>query len=224
MPYARKYRRYARKGKRVYRKARRYAGYAATAYRAYRLASSVASMVNAETKKQDTDIAFPTTETGSILNLVGIAQGDDDNQRNGNSIKLKRITIKGTIAHDNGTSVKPGVVKLWIIRDKQQQADTSPTYTEVFDENSIHPFLNPDNVGRFQILASRTINLSDTSILKKTFSVSVPFKNLHVRYNGSATSDIQRNGIYMLYISSNNSAGGSGPYFQGQSRVYYYDN
>ena len=79
--------------------------------------------------------------------------------------------------------------------------------------------LNRDNMGRFTILLDKQLNLTanTSAIMVKEM---VPL-NFHARYNGTASTDIEKNGVYLMLVSSDNT---NQVGVVGVCRVAYYDN
>lgn len=137
--------------------------------------------------------------SGTMLSLNQIAQGDGNGQRTGNSIFLRRINAHFTVVNN---STAGQVFHRWILFiDKQQIGDTAPTATDVLESSDVRSSLNPLTAGRFVILKNwefATSQLStDTKIIKY-------FKDIrhHIRFNGTGATDIQKGGVYMLFMSN----------------------
>lgn len=180
-------------------------------------------MVNVEQKKFDfgeTSQAIPVG--GDVVHLTAIAQGDNDGTRSGNSVLGQRLLINGNISI-NAAATNTNV-RILVIRDKQQVGDGTPAITDVLDASYadylVAP-LNNDTVGRFDILYDRRFDLHvDTEKATKLFKISRSV-NKHVRYNGSAGTDIQKGGLYMIACSSEAT---NTPTYTYYSRFTYTDN
>jgi len=149
---------------------------------------------------------------GSVAHLSLIAQGDTQGGRTGNTINVTSISVKGafTRAADNlGANDK----LMWaIVVDKEQGADTNPTATEVF--GSTDPFValpDLDHLERFKflyvskVLDPRMMGLDSDATTPPTRDNAFDFQwtgNLKVSYNGSTTGDIEKNGIFVVVLSS----------------------
>lgn len=173
--------------------------YISTASKALALAYSVKKLVNVEYKKFDTNISAAISTAGVTYNLVNMAQGDTDNLRNGNSIKLTSLQYKLLLRQN--TSAISTSLRIVIVKDNQQVADTAPGFNAVFESTDpTISFLNNETVGRFSIVHDRTHLLSngDNFIrMEKWFKTL----NSHVRYNGSAATDLQKGCYYLMLIS-----------------------
>lgn len=199
------------------------ASVATTAYKAYKGVQAIRKLVNVEVRKldiPDTSTYNPDNSTGSVFHLSALAEGDSDNARTGNSIMGKYLTVRYTcIKHASASATN---VRMLIVRDNQQIADSSPTIAQLLDTNGsdycLAP-LNDDTVGRFQVLHDVSYQL-DANRLFKTSKINLPIK-FHIRFNGNADTDIQRNGIYLLVVTSEAT---NTPTFKFYSRLGFHDN
>lgn len=177
-------------------------------------------LVNSELYKLDTAITGSLPDTAGVNSLVAIAQGDGVNARTGNSIFVRSINWKGQCFRT--TSGNAGqTVKLALIMDTQQVGDTAPAFSDIYQSTTPYSHLNSSNVGRFKVLASKIICLSSTGELIKNFEINVPMRH-HVRYNGTASTDIQKGGLYVAYVSDQVTT--NYPSLQSTVRVSYHDN
>jgi len=191
------------------------------AQKAYRMAKSIKRTYKPEVKKSDKgQSTYNVGTVAGVIPVTSIAQGDDNLTRSAHKILVKSVVAKGWIKHNN-TASDGQVVKVWLIQDKQQVGDTAPTAANIFtvQGNSVTSPLNPDTVGRFKILWSKTFILDPSNEIKTMYM----FKRLSlpVRYNGATISDIQKNGLYILYASSDDA---NKPTLTIDIRTSFYDN
>lgn len=168
------------------------------------LQKAVASL-RPELKLTDISISLVNVTTaGSVTHITGIAQGDDTNGRTGNSISVKNIGLKGII--DEASMTNTGYYRYAFVVDKQQIADTSPGVADIFTGNPLTLFPTAASRDRFTILylspiisgtAAKSGNRLQAGYVQYDWS-----GNINVAYNGTATSDIQKNGIYFVFLSS----------------------
>jgi len=156
------------------------------------------TLVNSETHKLDTSTSGNVTTTATITHITAIAQGDGINQRTGNSILVNYIYMRTQIVLN--ASATTSMFRLLLIRDLQQVGDTAPALLDVLTTADCNSFLNANNVGRFKILHDCVYSL-DNAQRKQLFFKKYIKLNQHVRYNGSASSDIQKGGIYLMVLS-----------------------
>lgn len=208
MPYGyrRRYgrrRRYKRKGSRSVGFLDRKYSTKDIAMSAWKSAKWLASMVNVEKKVYTVDFVNTVGTSGSIQTLNNMAVGDTQNLRDGNSIKSKSVAITGNVRFSGGaTDTMVRMVLLW---DNQQVADNAPSLTDIFGSvtPSQYAQLNIETLGRFSIIADKRIIMTATNqaASNKTFKFVVKL-NRHVRFNGTASSDIQKNGLYLVVFSN----------------------
>lgn len=182
--------------------------------------SYLKGLVNSELYKYDDVLASAVTTSGVISSMNLIAQGDGEGQRTGNSIFVRNIAMQGqAIRNASGATPDSQVVRLVIFQDTQQIADTAPAITDVLETNSVNSYLNKANVGRFKVLFNKKMYLS-SQMPQVPFNY---FKTLrhHIRFNGSATSDVQKGGLYYFFISNEAT---NGPSIAMRLRVSYHDN
>lgn len=191
------------------------------AKRAYQGVRYLKGLVNSEMFKFDNSFNSTVSTSPGSLNLVGIGQGDDENQRQGNSILARYLHLRFDITiHASATNT---FLRMVLVCDKQQTADTSPTFSDIFDTSTVSAVIGPLNkntVGRYSIMFDRVFKLDNQAhpnIFKKMY-----FKLYrHVRYNGTATTDVQKNGMWLFYVSNEAT---NTPTLTLQSRIGYHDN
>lgn len=222
MPY-RKYK------KRYTRKRRGNKTWLSSAQSAWKLAKSaynqiryLKSLINVEKKKYDVEVTATTvSSSGAVYSLSGIAQGDTDQLRNGNSILCQNLYLRGVVAQPNNLT---GMFRLIIFLDKQQVSDTSPSLTDVIDptfSNYYNAPLNNLTVGRFKILKDTKFHTEPGSAITIPFKYFIPLTGHHMRFNGTASTDIQKGGIYILVVSDK---GALFPTIEYVSRLTFTDN
>lgn len=188
---------------------------------AWKTAKYLKGLVNVEFKKYDKSGTGTINSTGAITHITDIAQGDTDQSRNGNSLLLKSINLKFQIAM-NGSSAG-SIVRCLVFHDKQQVGDTSPSVSDVLDGDAVSPLLAPLNnltVGRFSILFDRMYKMGNSSDPIKIIKMYRKCLS-HVRFNGTASTDIQKNGLYFLLVSNEPT---NVPTVSYQSRLTFIDN
>jgi len=218
---------YARKSsvKRSYRK--RSYGSKSSGGLARKALSSVqrlSRMVKPEVKKiTETYGATSFTSAGVVYStLDNVAQGTAYNERVGNQIKSQYMSIDYTLSSTTiASGGAPHEYRFIVFYDKQQIGDTTPAVTDVLQFASVNSPLNPLTVGRFKILKNiRGIMDANNIAYVKNLNFHIPLKSHVIRYNGSLGSDVQVGSLYMLVISSSNSATNT---FNGYQRMGYTD-
>lgn len=218
--------RYSRR--RTYRRRKKPAWYNRK-YNAFQLAQKAAKgvwylkgLVNSELYKRDSTLgAQLTLNTGNVHSLVAIPQGDAHNERTGISIFVRSINFKTTISLGTGATTDQ-MVTVYIVQDNQQISDNPPAVGDLLVDpaNMMSP-LSSLTAGRFTILKKWRVTLKPTYATFKVLEHYIKLRH-HVRYNGTASTDVQKGGIYAMWTT--NSSGASAPQFTMYNRIAYHDN
>jgi len=158
---------------------------------------AIRALINVETFVLDTQITQVTvTGTPYITQLNGVAIGDAQNQRTGNSILMANVRRTEYVV----TAAPNAIVREILFYDKQQIADTAPASTDLLESNSVLSLYNKLSASRFQVLEDKLYTLNSVS---KTSRIIRNFKKLqkHASFNGALSSDIQKMGLYKLIIT-----------------------
>lgn len=194
---------------------------ASTASTALRLATQVYGMVNSERMLLPLTSSDAVTTTAGITHLTPIAQGDSNISRTGNSILAKTLNMQmEVVMHNSATST---FFRILVIQDKQQVADTPPTIADILEASSSTNSIYEINThGRFKILKNYHFSLDTYKARSKVIKFHYKFpKTHHIRYNGSASSDIQKNGVYLVLLSNEATNAGNVNWY---STFTYHDN
>lgn len=220
-------RRYVRRGRGRRGRGRRGGGFgrmARNAVGAWSLAKSALAgvrylrgLVNSEMYKYDLDVTPTVDTTGTVTHLTGIAVGDGDNQRTGNSIFVRGMYIRFSMKINAVATAS--LIRILLVRDRQQVADTVPTIADVLEAVTPNAPLNSNSVGKYDILWDRVVALQLANLDNKFLTKFIPCRS-HVRFNGTAGTDIQRNGVYLMIFSNDANA----PTVTYSSRITYHDN
>lgn len=212
-----------RKSKKSYPRRRR--TYARTsgerlAIKALRGVKAIRGIINSEKKVHDISSSFEPTTTGTVIHLNPVSQGDTNTSRDGNSILAKYLGVRTrSIMHSTATAT---YIRYMIIQDTQQVSDTTPTIGDILQDVSVLSFYDRNlNVGRFKVLHDKVQNLDVINRWSGQLNFNCSL-NHHTKFNGTAGSDIQKNGLYLVLLS--NEATGTKPNVTYESRFAYYDN
>lgn len=192
------------------------------ALKALKKTTYLSGLVNSEKKVfeyNQVPTAVPNLPNGYRLPFTAIGQGDTMVDRNGNSIFARYLNIKGTIYADNANTAASSV-RVWLIKDTQQTSDATPPFLEVFANPNINTMLNRDTLGRFTIMYTKQFNFSPGGSKIQNFNINKVFRH-HVRYNGPASTDIQKGGIYLFALSD---SAANQPLLSFFGRLRFYDN
>lgn len=213
--------------RRVFRRRRRVPWYnrkystAQIARAAWRSAKYIRGLVNSERFHKDAALTLGNNQS-IVHNLVNIAQGDHLSGRTGNSILVKGLSINGNM-YINASQTTNTRIMLALVRDKQQLADTVPQVDDIFSSAADpHALLNASSLGRFSIIWRKQYTLDSNAAGNNAFTIRKYDKfNFHVRYNATAAGDIQKNGLYLVMMTSESSLY---PTIALNTRLSYHDN
>lgn len=159
----------------------------------------IKGLVNSEMYSLENSASGSTiSTTPTVIHITATGSGDGESNRTGNSIYVKSYFIRGGFVID--PDIPTSFVRMVIVRDTQQVGDTAPAFNDVFSSNSCFSVVNDTTKGRFDILCDRVYTLDNSGKRNIAFKCYIPMRS-HVRYNGTATTDIQRNGLYLMFIS-----------------------
>lgn len=190
-----------------------------------------------EIKYADLAFNFSSIATpGSITPLISIAQGDDINNRSGDVINLKHLTLRMFVSRATTAALTTAdaYVRAFIVKDTQGVADTAPTVADIFTQVSPIAFLNLDNRSRFSVVwRSQLFDLWKMACdADGQPGLGVPTQNGVmecdidvtglVQYNGSTATDYQRN-MHYLVLLTNLPGTGLDSTINGYTRVMFTD-
>jgi len=179
-------------------------------------------LVNSERMYVDNTMAALTSPT-QILNCQQLIVGDLSGQRTGNSILARSLYLQGYININPSVTVSTRL-SLALVQDTQQIADTVPTTGDIFDgtapESRIRVGASNNNAGRFKILWRRNYVLIPGQRPTVTFDKYWKLYS-HIKYNGASAADIQKNGYYLVLLTSE---GTNFPSISLSTRLGYHDN
>lgn len=172
-----------------------------------------------ERKAADFLVTTNISSVGSSFHYTAIAQGTTTSQRVGNDIYVTGLGLN----YYWTTNATPAsmVVRFVVFMDTQQQSDdTSHDWLEVFQNSNIMAMVNrTGQKNRYKILYDKFHNLSTATNYSVGEKVFIPI-NQTVEFNGTASGDIQKNGIFGLALSTELT--NTAP-FTCYSRTYYRD-
>lgn len=232
MPYYKRKRlQYRRKRPQYRRKANGGSGYLATAGKALAVAYSVKKLLNVEKKFVDNSLQTTLGHDAPVIQLLnGVAQGDGDQTRDGNSIKMLYAQVHGQMTN---LTASDRTVRIMVVQQRDTNgtapvisdilADSASAYTPLsfFQRNTIH---------KFNVLYDKRISLTDVASDKalRQFNINIPFNGDHsskVRFDnsGATIADISKNSVYLI-VTSDNVVASLPPTLTMRSRVTFLDN
>ncbi len=163
-----------------------------------------ANLLNVEVKHYDTSTSSTPDQTPVVTYLSGIAQGDTQLTRDGNSLKLKGGLVKTVyVIHASATASR---IRHLIVLDKMNQG-SNPSASDVYDTAASGiGMLNLDSApNRFVVLHDQYVRLDTGS--NRVFYESVPLDaimDVHLNYSGTGATVASAYGpaIFSIWQSS----------------------
>ena len=155
-------------------------------------------LVNSEMLHNQQTGSTTVPNTGVLTLLNGMAQNDTSSGRTGNSILMRNVFLRLVLKqHVNATST---VYRVMLVLDKQQVSDTLPTITNILETFSPIAPLATASVGRFKVMKNWFFTTDDTKSQTRILELYKQFR-FHTKYNGTANTDIQKNGLYLVVLT-----------------------
>lgn len=205
MPYARRKGGPRKKRMSFKRKRNSWSRYGAKAgslaYKAYKGVRWIQRLINVEKKFFDIVSAPTVSTTPSIISLSNIAQGNDYNQRDGNSILIQSMLLRALITLNSMAATS--IIRLVLFVDNDQRG-TDPAATDLFESvGSLTTPLNHNVASRFNVLMDKFVSLSINGNRSMTFKRFFKY-NRHIKYTGTTGADATayEGAIFLLLWSS----------------------
>lgn len=202
---------------------KKYKSYRSMAYTAYKGVRMLKGLVNVERKFADTQVVGNIVDTGSITLLNPVSAGNDANQRSGNSILGKYLTIRMTATCEPTATTT--YLRVIILMDLNGQG-VAPTLASILQDitigDGINSAKNIDNTDRFWILKDKVIPLDIADSRTAVRKWYIPL-NTHLKYSGTNATDVDTNAIYAVMLSDQGT-GTYEPYVNFYCRLAFYDN
>jgi len=165
--------------------------------------SSLSSKLAAEPKHYQVYSSGNMANTGTVVPITNVAQGDTVSSRDGNQIKAHSFDIRISVVPD-AANARTQLVRFLVVQDLQQILGSNPTPSDILavvtGDVTEAPY-KISSLGRFRILADERLHLATTHSL--TTRIRQRCETI-VRYSSSSASDISKNGLYLLYFSNFN--------------------
>lgn len=192
------------------------------------------------------DVSLATTNAataGTVIHLTPISQGTAVNTRVGDVVRMLWYQVNLNILFTSSvmtTVTENPAFRFYIVQDRQQGADTAPTLAQLVDNPALPSYqlleIQSAMQGRFkvlydskpQLMAAGTIAVADldSSIsfpARFQFNFQRNFKS-QINFNGAASTDIQRGGIYFMFSTNMVDVGAAACVdFVGTTRIAYTD-
>jgi hypothetical protein len=185
------------------------------------ISRQVKQIINQDIERKSVDTIYSTTaisSTGAIYPITLVGSGTSYNQRIGLSIKPTKLEARFQIFHSLTAPSEQITVRMIHFIDLQQKDGVYPSVNDVLYAPTVYNPINWLNNKRFRLLSDRIIV---TNQYKQTVSIKQLYKlSVDTRYSSTGTTDITKNGIYMLLLSDQ---GLYYPFITGFNRLYYTD-
>lgn len=163
------------------------------------------------------DQGVTTTPVTAVF--CNITQGIAASERIGNQIKL--VGLKMNCTYINDVDARFSRLRMVIVQDNQQVADTPPAWTDVFTSALVTSTRRIGHQGRFKVWMDKILVMSENWKECGAFKYFRKFNQL-MRYNGAASTDLQKGQLYLMAVSDQGT--GDGPYVNADISIYYIDN
>lgn len=142
----------------------------------------------------------PSSTVGvATANVTGIAQGDTDQTRDGNEIRLRSINLRYRIQQH--ASAPETYVRVVMIRMKGTVSDAAPDWNDIYLEDKIVSQKDHRLSERFTVLYDKVHAMSSagrTAIFQKYYK-SCDYK---VKWNGAAAADHEHGSVFLYFMSN----------------------
>ncbi len=156
----------------------------------------VRKLASSEEVKRVQQITTQTNYLAGAVTLVsGIAQGDGVSGRTGDTVRLKRLSLRLNCATFTDSNVTWRVI---VFTDKRQVAGTNPTVTQVLDTDSALSAYALAQAGRFRVFKDYTFSQNARFLNGDMADPSVwdlDLGNMEARWTGGTTTAGQ---VYVL--------------------------
>lgn len=200
--YSKKYKKYSGSS--------RYRNYSRGLGQLYKDVMMLKTLINVEKKYIDTASAGTTLAagtTGTVVPLSLVAQGTDNINRIGDSIKYTSIEVEGFVSLNVATQ---DFIKIAVILDRQVNG-ALPNFANIYDLNTVTAAIAKRSrltVDRYSVLKVFEFPLNSNGEQTKKFKAYIKCPlgtDYHQKHNntGGAITDIYSNAIYLAFGGNN---------------------
>ncbi len=176
----------------------------------------------------DSNTEAPVAATSSIQFITGIAQGDADNTRDGDTIYVTSFQCKGIVVGDVDQT-KDVFMRIMLVK-KVDCRGATVTFTNMYNTDNINSMREVDNSKNFQVLKSKmvTVRVPDQETVDVRRQVKYDwfykFKTpLRVKYlaTDSAITAADRNHLFLICVTDGTAT--TAPTYVNSSRLTFKD-
>lgn len=162
-----------------------------------------------------------TTVSTSAVSAVG--QGADVGQRSGNEIRLKYLKVRYHFSQSSALFTGD-IGRILVVQDREN-AGTVPEMKEVCRIAGVSYLPDPDICGpgkRFKILADRRLVVCHYGTTQVIGNINLKLDGVRCRYGTDASDStaMRENGIYMMFVASENTEGSRSAFFYDYDLAY----
>lgn len=168
------------------------------------VANGVKNLINTEFKFNDVSSTTNVTTTAQIIDLTEIAEGTNNTERVGKSIRLKSLLQRGSARID--ASASASALRAIIVHD-MDNTGTAPSVTDILQSSSFVANINlASSLGRWRVLMDKTLNMSANGTQRVSWKRYIKL-NHHVKYSGSAANSNQKGSLFLVLLSNESTNG-----------------
>jgi len=186
--------------------------------KALAIATTVASLVNVEFKRNDMAGSGLVNTTGTIVQLNQITGGSDAVQRVGNEIELKSLYLKGGIRRNAAAGYTN--MRIMLVHDRENTGST-PAITDILESASVFSLANWDNRKRFRIMKDTKYNFGDDTMKDYSFYKNFGTRGFKLEWTTDVATACKSNVMYLVCISDEAT---NTPSFTWKARSVFIDN
>lgn len=166
--------------------------------------SMLKGLVNTEFKYLDTSAAPTTNNTGTFVLLNGLQKGDDVNNRDGRSIRIKSLEHRLFLQHNSSST--DSMVRVILFIDKQPNGAAPSSGSVLISGNTITSPRNLEWRKRFVILSDKTYVLSTDGgkyyVAPKAKYLDLDMHTAYSTTDAGTVTDILSNALYMYVLGA----------------------
>jgi len=193
-----------------------------TATRALAVFKGASNLLNAETKTIDVTVSGNVTSTATCAWLSGTAQGDGQDDRDGSSLKIKKMIVRYRAAAAAAGSPAAALRVVLFVDTASDGALPSPA--AVLDSGMAgHPNV-ATSFGRYQILYDKVHGLNPNGLASQSEVIDLSqVRDMHVVQLGSSNSVANARAAHVFVLTQSTEATNT-PSILLTSRMLFVDN
>jgi len=192
-----------------------------TAGRALAIFKGAANLLNAEFKSIEATASGNETTTPSITWLSGTAQGDGSDDRDGSSLKIKKIAVRFRVAAAAAGAAGSAIRVVFFV--DTANTGSAPSASEVLN-SGMSGFPTINSFDRFNVLYDEVIPLNPSGVASAFRAIVLTqVEDMHVHQLGTSNSVANARGPHVFcYIQSTETT--NPPSIDLTSRMSFVDN